>query len=91
LQAAKRLEEQNHHVVLIDMKLPQGDGAEVFRQVRQMNPQARTVLISGHRSDVERKIEEVLNHGADAVCYKPFDVARLLEIIHALSHPGARP
>jgi DNA-binding response OmpR family regulator len=89
--AEKRLEEQNHHVVLIDMKLPRGDGAEVFRYVRQTNPQARTVLITGNRSDVERKIEEALNQGADAVCYKPFDVARLLETIHALSRPGVRP
>jgi DNA-binding response OmpR family regulator len=90
-QAAKRLEEQSHHVVLIDMKLPQGDGADVFRRVRQSNPQARTVLITGYRGDVERQIEEALNQGADAVCYKPFDVMRLLETIRVLSHPGARP
>jgi CheY-like chemotaxis protein len=83
-EAAQRLEGQTYHVVLIDMKLPHADGAEVFRLVREMNPQARTVLITGHRSDVERKIEEVVNAGADAVCYKPFDVHRLLGTIASL-------
>jgi DNA-binding response OmpR family regulator len=90
-QAANCLRERDHRVVLIDMKLPQSDGAEVFRLVRQTNPQARTVLITGCRGDVERKIEEALGQGADAVCYKPFDVERLLETIRALSHPDPGP
>jgi CheY-like chemotaxis protein len=83
-EAARRLKSQVYQVVLIDMKLPHTDGAEVFRLVRQTNPQARTVLITGHRSDVERKIDEVVKAGADAVCYKPFDVARLLGTISSL-------
>jgi CheY-like chemotaxis protein len=83
-EAAQRLESQVYRVVLIDMKLPHADGADVFRLVRQTNPQARTVLITGHRSDVERKIDEVVKEGADAVCYKPFDVPRLLGTIASL-------
>jgi CheY-like chemotaxis protein len=82
--AAERLEGQRYQVVLIDMKLPHGDGAEVFRMVRQTNPDARTILITGHRSDVERKIDEIVQEGADAVCYKPFDVGRLLGTIASL-------
>lgn len=82
--AAQRLEEQEHQVVLIDMKLPQGDGDEVFRLVRRANPQARTVLITGYRCELERKIAQVIEEGADAVCYKPFDVPQLLNTIQAL-------
>ena len=65
-------------VVLIDMKLPGGDGAEVFRLVREANPEARTVLITGCRAETDALVERVLAEGADAVCYKPFDVPRLL-------------
>jgi two-component system NtrC family response regulator len=85
-QAAQRLTEQNYQVVLIDMKLPQSDGAEVFRLVRKTNPEARTVLITGHRGDVERKIDEMVKEGANDVCYKPFDMERLLATIKVLSH-----
>lgn len=85
-QAAQRLQEQAYQVVLIDMKLPRGDGAEVFRLVRQTSPQTRTVLITGHRGDVERRIQDVVREGADAVCYKPFDMERLLTTIKNLSH-----
>ncbi len=86
-QAASRLREQAYQVVLIDMKLPQTDGAEMFHLVRQTNPEARTVLITGHRGDVERKIHEVVQAGADAVCYKPFNVDQLLQTIQGLIHP----
>ena len=48
-EAAERLREPTR-VVLIDMKLPGGDGGEVFRLVREANPQARTVLITGYRA-----------------------------------------
>jgi DNA-binding NtrC family response regulator len=48
--AARHLRDTAFRVVLIDMKLPEGDGSRVFQLVRTANPQARTVLITGHRS-----------------------------------------
>ena len=46
----------------------------MFRIVREANPQARTILITGHRSETDQLVAQVLAEGADAVCYKPFDV-----------------
>ncbi len=57
---------------------PRRDGSEVFRMVRDANPQARTILITGHRSEMDQLIERMIAEGADAVCYKPFDVPELL-------------
>jgi DNA-binding NtrC family response regulator len=83
--AAERLRENSFQVVLIDMRLPEGDGTSVFRLVRGNSPQSRTVLITGHRSDLEAAVQEVLQEGADAVCYKPFDVPALLDTLRKLS------
>ena len=33
------------------MKLPDGDGGSVFRLVRHVNPEARTLVITGHPAD----------------------------------------
>lgn len=84
-EAAERLKGREFKVVLIDMKLPAGDGSTVFRIVRQTNPQARTVIITGHRSEMDPLIKTVVDEGADAVCYKPFDVPRLLATLQQLS------
>ena len=42
--------------------------------VRDGNPQARTILITGYRSEMDQLVEQMIAEGADAVCYKPFDV-----------------
>ena len=84
-EAAARLEGQPFRVVLIDMKLPQSDGRRVFQIVRQHHPEARTILITGHRTEMEELIQHVTAEGADAVCYKPFDMSRLLEQLEGLS------
>jgi DNA-binding NtrC family response regulator len=83
--AAARLKDQRFQVVLIDMKLPTGDGSRVFRMVRESNPQARTVLITGFRSEMDQLVQRVLHEGADAVCYKPFDIPRLLTTLQNLT------
>jgi two-component system response regulator HydG len=83
--AAERLSRRAHDVVLIDMKLPQGSGADVFRLVRKANPDARTVLITGQRGEMEQLVERTLAEGADAACYKPFDVPGLLETLGNLT------
>jgi two-component system response regulator HydG len=83
--AQQQLSDKSYRVVLIDMKLPEGDGAEVFRFVRQANPEARTVLITGHRSELDRKVDQILHEGANAACYKPFDMSQLLATIQQLT------
>jgi two-component system response regulator HydG len=89
-EAAERLKGRDFKVVLIDMKLPAGDGASVFHIVRQSNPQARTLIITGHRSETDLLVKQVMEEGADAVCYKPFDVPGLLTTLQQLSQasPG---
>jgi CheY-like chemotaxis protein len=80
------------NVVLIDMRLPGGDGGLVFQAVRQANPKARTVVITGQRSQTDALVQRLVAEGADAVCYKPFDVPSLLSVVDRLArHEHAPP
>lgn len=90
-EAAEHLKDRKISVVLIDMRLPQGDGASVYRKVRETNPQARTILITGLRSETEQLVQNVLAEGADAVCYKPFDVPQLLTMLQKLAAGASGP
>jgi two-component system, NtrC family, response regulator HydG len=85
---AERARERAYKVVLIDMRLPGGDGADVYHAVRGANPGARTVVITGRRGDLGALVERVVREGADAVCYKPFDVPALLATLDRLTTPG---
>jgi two-component system response regulator HydG len=84
--AAGQLRDATYRVVLIDMKLPGGDGGEVFRMARRADPRSRTLLITGSRRETDRLIGRVLAEGADGVCYKPFDVPKFLEQVGRLAH-----
>ncbi len=84
-EAAEQLKGRDIRVVLIDMQLPESDGTRVFRLVREKAPQARTIVITGHRSEMDLRIQELIAAGADAVCYKPFDVPSLLTTLQEIA------
>lgn len=82
--------EAEHHlrggapqVVLIDLKLADADGLEVFRQVQTRSPSARAILITAFRDEMAGRIGEALELGAASVHYKPFEPRRLIDSIRA--------
>jgi CheY-like chemotaxis protein len=84
--AADRLgAESPFQVVLLDWKLPDGDGAEVLRAARRANAPAQVAVITGHRVELEQRLGQVLAEGARAVLHKPFDVAELLATVQRLA------
>jgi ActR/RegA family two-component response regulator len=69
------------------MKLPDGNGTDVLRTVRETNPEARTVVITGYADEMATRVEEALAEGANAVALKPFDVPQLLNMVTTMSTP----
>lgn len=84
-EANQSLASCRFHIVLLDMKLPDGDGGQVLQHVRTTNPQARTIVITGHRNELESRVQQALTEGAAGVAYKPFDVPELLRIVEDCS------
>jgi len=82
--AKQKISQQGHRVLLVDMKLPEGHGGEILTFVHNANPDARTILITGHRNELEALLGDVASC-ADAVCYKPFDMPALIETVQKLS------
>lgn len=83
--AAARLSDHVYRVVLVDLRLPDADGAEVIRTARAAHPAARTVVITGH-PPLSEPVENAGRAGADAVYYKPLDVDALLNALDRLAH-----
>jgi two-component system KDP operon response regulator KdpE len=63
-------------VILLDLELPDSDGVEVIRQIRQWNRNVPIIVVSvrGHERD---KIS-TLDEGADDYVSKPFAIGELL-------------
>ena len=82
---------QKLRVVLLDLKLPDASGRDVFAALRKVIPESRTMIITGHREQLDSLIENLLVEGADAICYKPFDLEQLLATLQRLVDTGCEP
>ncbi|MFO0903121.1 MAG: response regulator [Pirellulales bacterium] len=80
-EAHQRIDADGPHVALIDLKLADEDGLEVFEQIRSRMPDSRTILITAHRDEMSARIHQALQRGVTSVCYKPFEPTQLLEAI----------
>jgi DNA-binding NtrC family response regulator len=73
--ARKAIEQRPPDLVLLDLKLPDEDGLEVLKWIRQQQFPSSVIVITGHGS-VDVAVE-VMRHGADDFLEKPITADRL--------------
>src|SRR5512133_1884590 len=81
--------ERQPHVIVLDLGLPDCDGIEVIRRVRETSPILPIIVLSV-RSDERDKIA-ALDAGADDFVTKPFAVGELLARVRAALRRAAAP
>jgi DNA-binding NtrC family response regulator len=80
-KATECMQHKAHDIVLLDLKLSDGNGKEVFELAQKMNPDCRTILITGFRTEMDQTIHQLIQDGADDVFFKPLDLTKLLETL----------
>lgn len=82
-EALAVLRREQFDVVVLDVMLPDVDGFEVLRRIKEM-PSGPAVLFLSARDDVDDRIRG-LTQGADDYLGKPFSVGELVARVHAVS------
>ena len=72
-------------VAVIDIRLGSGDCRNVYRRIHESHPDAKTLMVTGYRSEADEIISELSNGGPDGVCYKPIEMPELLTAVEQLS------
>ena len=67
------------NVTLMDIDLPGINGVEAFRLIREMDPAAPVILMTGY-SD-EDLIQLAINEGAHCVLHKPIRIDKMIDTI----------
>ncbi len=75
-QAKKVLEQEDIQLYLVDVFLPDGDGIEFIQQIREKQPEAVVIMISGHAT-IKMAIDAT-RRGADDFIEKPLSKDKLL-------------
>jgi two-component system chemotaxis response regulator CheY len=90
-EAVRAYRESNPDIVTMDLVMPVLNGVEATRQIIQMNPNAKIVILSGMMQ--ENLVTEAIIAGARDYIMKPFqtdEVARILKGV-SLSNPQNIP
>ncbi len=66
-------------VVLLDMIMPEMSGGEIFKRLREINPEAKVILLSGYSLD--GYAQEIMDRGCNGFIQKPFSIAELSQKI----------
>jgi DNA-binding response OmpR family regulator len=85
---AEALSRPPSDVVLLDLGLPDIDGVDVCRQLRQSSDTA-IIVVTARGEESDRVL--ALDEGADDYLVKPFGLAELLARIRAVLRRGQRP
>ena len=80
---------QGHYdVVITDMRMPRMTGIQVLRVIRQIDPEARVIIMTGY-GDAETAIAAV-NNGAYAFFGKPVNIVELIEVLERVGKEQER-
>jgi len=66
-------------LVILDMVMPEKTGKQTFREIRDINPNARILLCSGYGQ--EQYFHELFELGAAGFLQKPFQHSQLLSMV----------
>jgi DNA-binding response OmpR family regulator len=92
LEALSRLERDRPDAILLDVRMPDLDGIEVLRRVREANPWVGVLMMSANDDVVAAR--ETLALGAFDYVLKPFDFPYLERAVHKMltaAAPAAGP
>jgi CheY-like chemotaxis protein len=82
-QAIEAVRATDYDLVFMDIKMPGIDGFATFEAIKDMNPEARVIFMTGFV--VDDSLREALDAGAYPIAYKPLDIENLCGLLAQIS------
>ena len=71
--------EQDYDLIIVDIQMPEKDGASITKTVLLQKPKAKILIITGFPADPLAK--KALDLGAKALLKKPFEISKILDFL----------
>ena len=89
-EAIAMMRQSPYSAALVDIRLPDLDGFETFKRLREVQTEIPIILMTGFGYDPSHSIVKARQEGLQTVLYKPFRADRLLESVEqALKPPSS--
>ena len=87
-EALDRLTQQEYKVILMDCQMPELDGYQATKIIRQQREQKHTVIIGLTAHAMEGDRQKCLDIGMDEYITKPVDIQKLTLVLQKWLNPG---
>lgn len=81
------LENENIDIIIMDLGLPDIDGVEATKQIKEKYPSKKVIILSSHEK--EEDVIKSIKAGANAYCTKDISPEKLIDIVHSVSSGAA--
>ncbi len=78
-EALELFEKKQPDIIFVDIIMPEMDGIELSRKIREMNPNQIIIVISAS-NDIQ-KISESIEIGVNSFIQKPIDTKKIIELL----------
>lgn len=94
-ELTKLLKDHDIDLIMLDVRMPQKDGFEIFKELKQNNRHLPALFITAYPASFSVESDDMIkmwqNEFADGITdilYKPFEIETLYEKVEALIGPG---
>ncbi len=79
--AIREAERQPFDILLLDLKMPDLNGLEVYRRIKKVQPRLVTILMTGYAEEMNDLIQQAIDESAYTMLPKPIDMQQLLAVM----------
>jgi YesN/AraC family two-component response regulator len=83
-EALELFKEKKPDIVFVDIIMPEMDGIELARRIREINPQQMVVVVSAS-NDIQ-KISQTIEIGVNSFIQKPIDTKKIIELLQNVTN-----
>jgi two-component system response regulator (stage 0 sporulation protein F) len=88
-EALSLFQKEKPHLVLLDIKMGNMDGIEALRRLKEIDKEARVVMVTGKKPEEEQSFKACKELGALDYIHKPLELEDLERVVMGLlSKPG---
>lgn len=81
-EAVEIVHKQKPHIVITDLIMPDMNGIELCKRIKEMNPKTEVVLLSGHPDTVDKYQKDFVSAGGrDGILMKPLFISEIIKAV----------
>ncbi len=87
-EALGMVKEKHYDIIFLDVKLPGMNGVETFEKVKEIDPRAAVIMMTGFTE--EDLVQRAVSSGAYTCVYKPFDMEKVVTLVEKIAQKDSK-